>query len=74
MAGFLAAELRKTIAVALLGLALLLGGGSFFRWLNVERAMRRKTPLPLPLIAPLLATGAALVAVIMIWFVLSRAA
>lgn len=49
-------ELRKTISVLLLVLALVIGGGSFFRWLNVERAMRRKTPLPLPLIAPILTT------------------
>lgn len=59
-------ELRKTISVLLLVLALVIGGGSFFRWLNVERAMRRKTPLPLPLIAPILAAGGALVAAILV--------
>jgi putative membrane protein len=74
MPDFLGPELRKTIAVLLLVLALAIGGGSFFRWLNVERAMRSKTPLPLPLIAPVLAFGGALVAAIMVVFVIARPA
>ena len=74
MADLLGPELRKTIAVLLLVLALVIGGGSFFRWLNVERAMRTKTPLPLPLIAPVLAIGGALVAAIMVVFVIARPA
>ena len=74
MAGLLGPELRKTIAVLLLVLALVIGGGSFFRWLNVERAMRSNTPLPLPLIAPVLAIGGALVAAIMVVFVIARPA
>jgi putative membrane protein len=61
MAAFFGPELRRTLAVLLLMLALFLSGGSFFRWINVERAMRQKAPLPLPLIAPLLAVGGALV-------------
>jgi putative membrane protein len=67
-------ELRKTVAALLLLLALAIGGGSFFRWLNVERSMRHKAPLPLPWIAPVLATGAAVVAVIMAVFVLAPSA
>lgn len=74
MSTLLGPELRKTIAVLLLVLALVIGGGSFFRWLNVERAMRSKTPLPLPLIAPVLAIGGALVAAIMVVFVIARPA
>ena len=74
MAGLLGPELRKSIAVLLLVLALVIGGGSFFRWLNVERAMRSNTPLPLPLIAPVLAIGGALVAAIMVVFVIARPA
>jgi putative membrane protein len=66
------AELRKSVAVLLLVLALLIGGGSFFRWLNVERSMRRKEPLPLPWTAPILAVGGALVAATMLLFVLAR--
>jgi putative membrane protein len=72
MADLFGPELRKTLAVLLLVLALFLSGGSFFRWVNVERAMRHKTPLPLPLIAPLLAVGGALVAASMVVFVLAR--
>ncbi|RAX14736.1 DUF202 domain-containing protein [Pseudarthrobacter sp. AG30] len=72
MADFFEAGLRKAVALLLLVLALLIGGGSFFRWINVERAMRHKTPLPLPAIAPLLAIGGALVATAMISFVIIR--
>lgn len=74
MAELLGPELRKTISVLLLVLALLIGGGSFFRWVNVERAMRRKAPMPLPLMAPVLAIGGALVAAIMVVFVIVRPA
>ena len=67
-------EIRKTVAVLLLLLGLVTGGGSFFRWLNVERAMRRQAPLPAPLIAPILAAGGALVAAVLIVFVIGRPA
>jgi putative membrane protein len=69
---FFGPDLRRTLAVLLLVLALFLSGGSFFRWINVERAMRQKAPLPLPLIAPLLAVGGALVAASMVAVVLAR--
>lgn len=72
MANLFTPELRKSTAVLLLLLALVIGGGSFFRWLNVERSMRRKTPLPLPWIAPVLATGAAVAAAFMAAFALAR--
>ncbi|NKX52858.1 hypothetical protein HER39_20230, partial [Arthrobacter deserti] len=45
-----------------------------FRWLNVERAMRHKAPLPLPLIVPVLALGGGLVAAVVIVFVAVRPA
>ncbi|WP_081746864.1 DUF202 domain-containing protein [Arthrobacter sp. H5] len=67
-------EIRKTVAVLLLFLALIIGGGSFFRWLNVERAMRRNAPLPLPMIAPVLAAGGVVVALVFIVFVIMRPA
>jgi putative membrane protein len=70
MADLFGPELRETLAVLLLVLALLLSGGSFFRWVNVERAMRHQSPLPLPWIAPLLAAGGALAAGMMLAFVL----
>lgn len=72
MADLFGPELRKTIAVLLLVLALVIAGGSFFRWLNIERAMRHKTPLPLPWIAPIIAAGGTLVAAVMVVFVLVR--
>ncbi|EMY34789.1 hypothetical protein D477_007726 [Arthrobacter crystallopoietes BAB-32] len=67
-------EVRKTIAILLLVLAMVIGAGAFFRWLNVERAMRHKAPLPLPLIAPILAVGGAVVAAIFVVFVVLRPA
>jgi putative membrane protein len=67
-------EIRQTVAVLLLLLGLVTAGGSFFRWLNVERAMRRQTPLPAPLLAPILAIGGALVAAVLIVFVVWRPA
>ena len=72
MADLFGPELRKAISVLLLVLALLIGGGAFFRWLSVEQSIRRKAPLPLPWIAPVLAIGGALVAAMMVVFVLVR--
>lgn len=66
-------QLRKSVAVLLLLLGLVTGGGSFFRWLNVERAMRLQAPLPAPLLAPVLAIGGAIVAAVLIVFVVGRA-
>jgi len=64
--------IRKTTAILLLVLAMVIGAGAFFRWLNVERAMRQKAPLPLPVIAPILAIGGALVGAIFVVFVILR--
>ena len=72
--GLLSPELRKTVAVLLLLLGMVTGGGSFFRWLNVERAMRHEAPLPVPLLAPILAAGGAVVAAVLIVFVIWRPA
>ena len=72
--GLFAPEIRKTVAVLLLLLGLVTGGGSFFRWLNVERAMRHQAPLPAPLLAPILAAGGSLVAAVLIVFVIGRPA
>ncbi|MET3951685.1 DUF202 domain-containing protein [Arthrobacter sp. UYEF36] len=72
--GLLGPEIRKTVAVLLLLLGLVTGGGSFFRWLNVERAMRHQAPLPAPLLAPILAAGGSLVAAVLIVFVIGRPA
>lgn len=61
---------RKFIAVALLVLSMLVSAGATFRWLGVERSMRQQSPLPLPLIAPLLATGGAIAAGVLVVVVL----
>ncbi|GAB3541682.1 hypothetical protein GCM10027403_33370 [Arthrobacter tecti] len=66
--------LRTTLAVLLLLLAMIIAAVACFRWLNVERAMRHGSPLPLPFLAPLLALGGTVVAAVVIVFVLVRAA
>ncbi|OMH27735.1 hypothetical protein BKD30_03630 [Tersicoccus phoenicis] len=66
------APLRKTVAVILIVLGMLVSGGAFTRWVRVERAMREKRPLPLPLIAPILGFGAALGALIVLVLVAVR--
>lgn len=43
-----------------------MAAGAFTRWLRIERSLRHKRPLPLPLIAPLLGLGAALISVVLI--------
>lgn len=53
---------RKGLAVLLLLLGMMLSAGSAVRWLRVERSMRNKATLPLPLIVPLLAAAGALAA------------
>ncbi|MFP5365488.1 MAG: YidH family protein [Actinomycetes bacterium] len=63
---------RKGLAVVLLLLGMLLSGGSAVRWLRVERSMRNKAPLPLPLIVPLLAATGALAAAVVLIFILWR--
>lgn len=61
---------RTALAIILLSLGLLLATGSFVRWLNVERSLRHKRSLPVPLIAPLLAAVVALGSAAVITFLL----
>ncbi|QDG68345.1 hypothetical protein NIBR502772_20945 [Pseudarthrobacter sp. NIBRBAC000502772] len=63
---------RKSLAVLLLLLGMLLSAGAAGRWIRVERSMRNKTPLPLPLIVPLLAGAGALAAAVVLDFILWR--
>ena len=63
---------RKGLAVLLLVLGMMLSAGSAVRWLRVERSMRNKVPLPLPLIVPLLAAAGALAAAVVLAFILWR--
>lgn len=58
--------IRTLLAVVLLVLGALLAAGAFTRWLRVERSLRHNRSLPLPLIAPLLGIGAALISVVLI--------
>lgn len=58
--------IRTLLAVVLLVLGALLAAGAFTRWLRVERSLRHNRSLPLPLIAPLLGVGAALISVVLI--------
>jgi putative membrane protein len=63
---------RKSLAVLLLLLGMVLSAGAAVRWIRVERSMRNKTPLPLPLIVPLLAGAGALAAAVVLVFILWR--
>ncbi|MFP3460112.1 DUF202 domain-containing protein [Arthrobacter globiformis] len=63
-------SLRKGLASVLLILGMLLSAGSAVRWLRVERSMRSKEPLPLPMIVPLLAGAGALAAAVIVVVIL----
>ena len=63
---------RKSLAVVLLLLGMLLSAGAAVRWLNVERSMRHKAPLPLPLLAPLVTVGGAIASGALVVVVLTR--
>ncbi|WP_081602102.1 DUF202 domain-containing protein [Corynebacterium halotolerans] len=49
---------RTLTAVFVVAIGLLISAGAAVRWLRVERAMRRKRPLPVPAIVPLLSLAA----------------
>lgn len=61
---------RKAVSVALLLLGMSISAGSALRWLRVEQSLRQGRPLPLPLIAPLLGIGGAVVAAVVLFLVL----
>ncbi|MEX5296300.1 DUF202 domain-containing protein [Kocuria sp. CPCC 205268] len=62
--------MRTSLAVVLLLLGVLISAGAAWRWVGVERSLRRKSPLPLPLIAPLLGIGGAIASGALVVFVL----
>ncbi|WP_270260699.1 YidH family protein [Kocuria marina] len=64
--------IRKFLATVLLLLGMVLSAGAAFRWLGVERSMRHKAPLPLPIIAPLVAVGGAIASGVLVVVVLTR--
>ncbi|WP_296255233.1 MULTISPECIES: YidH family protein [unclassified Pseudomonas] len=66
--------LRRAVALSLLILAMLVSASACLRWLKVERAMRLRKPLPLPVLVPILSLGGALVAAGLIVFLIYGAA
>lgn len=62
--------LRTVLAVLVISTGMAISLGATFRWIRVERSLRRSRPLPVPLIVPLLslvitlATGAILLALV----------
>ncbi|MYM20426.1 DUF202 domain-containing protein [Brevibacterium sp. 5221] len=52
--------LRTLLAVFVIAVGVLISLGAAVRWLRVERAMRTKKPLPVPMIVPLLSAAAVL--------------
>lgn len=65
-------QIRTLLAVVLLLLGVLLSAGAAVRWFKVERSLRHQAPLPLPLIAPLLGAGGAVVSGALIVFVIQN--
>lgn len=61
-----APQLRLIITLSLLALSILVSLGACLRWLAVERALRHRHALPLPLLVPLLAVGCCLAALILV--------
>lgn len=52
--------LRAALSVVLLLIGFVLAAGAAVRWHRIETAMRRKKPLPLPLIIPIVSLASAL--------------
>jgi putative membrane protein len=67
-----AAGLREAVAALLVVLGAVTSASAFARWLRAERALRRRSPLPLPALAPLLGYGVAAVAAAALIVVLAR--
>lgn len=65
-------QIRTLLAVVLLLLGVLLSAGAAVRWYKVERSLRHQAPLPLPLIAPLLGAGGAIVSAALIVFIIQN--
>lgn len=69
--GLFVEPVRKGLAVLLLFLGMMLSAGAAVRWIRVERSMRNKSPLPMPLMAPFLAAAGAMAAgvvlIVILW-------
>ncbi|MFP7365228.1 DUF202 domain-containing protein [Corynebacterium callunae] len=51
---------HTAIAVFIIAIGMIIAAGAAVRWVNVERAMRNKRPLPVPAIVPVLSLAALL--------------
>ncbi|MEN3358246.1 MAG: putative rane protein [Mycobacteriales bacterium] len=63
--------LRRGVAAALVVLGALVSGVAFRRWLRAERALRTSNPLPLPVFAPAIGYGIAVISVLILIVVLA---
>jgi len=61
---FSSSAVRTGLAIAAVALSFVLTVGAYARWRGVQDAMRTGRPLPHPYLAPLLATGVAVVAAV----------
>ena len=66
----LPSALRTSLAALLIVLGAALAIGAFVRWLGMERALRERRSLPPPGLAPWLAAGIGLAALVLLGFVL----
>lgn len=64
--------IREGLSTLMLLLGMFISAGAAVRWLSVERSMRDKAPLPLPLIVPVLGLGGALAAATIIFLILQN--
>ncbi|MFQ6330936.1 YidH family protein [Nocardia sp. CWNU-33] len=62
VAPFEVAGARTAIALGCVFLAVILGGGAYFRWRSVQDAIRRDEPLPRSLLIPILSIGTGVIA------------
>ncbi len=62
---------RRALVSAVVLLGALASGAAFVRWARAERALRQSRPLPSPALAPLLAFGLVVVAILVVVAVLA---
>lgn len=62
--GTFPAGVQRGVVFALVALAVVVALTAAYRWVRIERAMRSGAPLPVNLLAPVLAFGAAAVGVV----------
>ncbi|BAU94458.1 inner membrane protein yidH [Corynebacterium suranareeae] len=57
---------RSAVAVFIIAVGMFIAAGAAVRWMNVERAMRKKKPLPVPAIIPFLSIAALVASAVVI--------